>query len=115
MLPSKKRVKKEMFPFVLKNGKIFHSKHISLKTNILKNTTKETKFSFVVSKKVSNKANKRNLIKRRGFSILREILDNIETGFICVFFLKKGVTDISYSELKEEILILLNKAKIIKQ
>ena len=55
--------KKKDFELVFKKGESIKNDFLIFK--ILKNHLKENRFGFVVSKKVSNKASKRNRIKRR--------------------------------------------------
>lgn len=55
--------KKKDFEAVFKNGKSL--KKYFLLFRILKNNLKESRFGFVVSKKISNKATVRNKVKRR--------------------------------------------------
>ena len=71
MLPKKNRLtQKKDFDSVFKNGKTIKSDFLILK--LLKNHFNENRFGFIVSKKVSNKSTKRNLVKRR----LRKIVLN---------------------------------------
>lgn len=63
---------------------------------------------FSISKKVAI-ANKRNLLKRRIKSIIYEYSTQ-KIGFCVVFICKKGITDLSFSRLKEELSKSLKKA-----
>lgn len=64
MLPKKSRLaKKKDIDFVFKKGKALNSDFLIFK--FLKNQINENRFGFIVSKKISNKAAKRNLVKRR--------------------------------------------------
>ncbi len=112
MLPKNKRVSKEVFYCVLKNSKTFHSNNITLR--VLKSSHNITKFSFIVSRKVSSKAPKRNLLRRRGSSVVAKLDKKIKNGFICIFYIKKGAVIISYSKIEEEIVFLIKKANIMK-
>ncbi len=113
MLSKKIRVGKELFPQVLLKARCLYGNNMSLRV-LNTNITNKTKFSFVVSRKVSNKAVRRNLLKRRGYSIIKNISKYINNGFICVFFFKKTSTLLSYKELEKEIFFLLKKAKVLK-
>jgi len=87
----------------LKSGNRRESEHLTLRLN--KGTPK---FSFVVSKKVAAKAVERNRIKRRGYEAINELLKkgfNKKSG---VFFAKKGISKLTFKELKEEIKSLLS-------
>jgi ribonuclease P protein component len=96
---------------MLVKGVSYFGRNISLK--IAKIGDERPKFGVSVSKKEVKTAVKRNLLKRRVLSILREIEPKINSGFICLFFLKKGALDISYQQLQDEITFLLKKAKIL--
>ncbi|HED05744.1 MAG TPA: ribonuclease P protein component [Ignavibacteria bacterium] len=113
MLSKKRKDSKELFKEVLSNSKSFYGTNMSLRV-FIGDSVENTRFSFVVSKKVSTKANKRNLLKRRGFSVIKNTLKNIKKGFTCVFFFKKNAITVSYTELNKEILFLLRKSKILK-
>ena len=64
MLPKINRLTKEKdFEEVFKKGKSIKNDFLVFK--IFKNHLKESRFGFIVSKKVSNKATVRNKIKRR--------------------------------------------------
>ena len=64
MLPKLNRLtKKKDFEAVFNKGKSIKNDFLIFK--ILKNHLRENRFGFIVSKKVSNKANQRNKVKRR--------------------------------------------------
>ena len=112
MLNKKKRVNKSLFGATLKKGSGYFSSNISLKTT--KNSDSRPKFAVSVPKKELKSAVKRNLLKRRVFSILRIFEPKISIGCNNVFFLKKGALDLSYQQLQDEIVFLLKKAKLIR-
>jgi len=114
MIPKDRKVERDIFPTFPQKGKVFNSNSLNLKvySNPLSETNK-TKFSFIVSKKVSNKAVKRNLLKKRGYSILDEVLDKTKDGFVCIFFFKKESLGVDFNDLKKEILLLLKKSSVI--
>ena len=111
MLSRKRKIKRSLFS-CLKNGKSFYSKNLSLRTYSCKEKTKnETKFSFVVSKKVSNSATARNLLKRRGYNSIKDI----KNGFVCIFYFKKTATVLSSNDLNKEILGLLKEGGVLNK
>jgi len=74
MLPKDNRLtQKKDIDFVFKNGKTTKSDFLIFK--FLKNHLNKTRVGFIVSKKVSNKSTKRNLIKRR---LRKAVLDNFK-------------------------------------
>lgn len=111
MLNKKKRVNKSLFKSTLKNGTSYFSQNISLR--IVKNSVEGLKFGVSVSKKELKTAVKRNLLRRRALSVLRGVETNKNSGLICLFFLKKGALDLPYFQLKEEIVFLLKKARVV--
>jgi|SRR3989344_471980 len=113
MLPQKRRVTTALFPKAVKRGKQLSSGHFSFKYSRDSNI-KESKFSFVVSGSVLKKATDRNLIKRRGYSIIRKNNKTIKKlPLVGIFFVKKGVGDISYTQMENEIIFLLKQAGIL--
>lgn len=82
--------------------KILKTENLSLK---IKDNTTEPKVLFVVSKSVFKKAVERNLLKRRA----RAITQSFKPKKTLTFFFKKGVKDLSYKALKEEMINLLSK------
>lgn len=111
MLPRKRKVGIELFPFVLKKGKTVSSEHFSFKFAPILGI-QESKFSFVVSGKVSKKATERNLLKRRGYVMVKKIPTLKKIPIAGVFFAKQGATKLPYGVFKKEVDELLTKAHI---
>ena len=62
------------------------------------------RFCIVVSKKVSNRANKRNLVRRRLREIIRLHLLSLDSAYAysaIIFILKQPVLDMTYTQLEE--------------
>lgn len=114
MLPSKRRVQKELFEKTLKNSRFFNLPYFSIRC--AKSLEKEelSRFSFVVSHKVASKAVLRNLLKRRGYSVIKDILPDIKKSFVVMFFFKKEAKNIPFLTLKEEIRTSLKKIGILE-
>lgn len=113
MFKKNKRVNKQLFPHILKKGKVYYSKHFTLR--VVKTQTKEGgKISFVVSKKIERHAVKRNQLRRRCYHALKENLVKLPS-FTGVFFVKKGVRLLLFSEMKEELKSLLLSAQLLKR
>lgn len=113
MLPQKKRVERTIFPETLQRGKSGYSPFLNLKC-IKRDDAEESKFSFVVSKAVAKKAVQRNLLRRRGYSIIKDNQAKIRDSFTCIFFFKKESNALSFKELEKDILFLLKKADVLK-
>ncbi len=111
MLAKKNRINKKLFKEVFEKGKNYHSDLLGIK--ILKKDEEENQFAFAVSKKIAPKASQRNLLKRRGYEIIRELFPNIKQPIICIFVLKKGAEKLSFDKYKKEIEKILRKTKII--
>lgn len=111
MLSKQNRVNKHLFSDVIKKGVSYYTQNISLK--ITNTTNTKPKFAVSVPKKEVKTAVKRNLLKRRIFSILEKTAMKTKLGFASVFFLKKGAVGLPYSKLYDEVVYLLKKAKII--
>lgn len=116
MLAKKNRLSRALFDTLLKSGVSFHSPNLSFRT--LVSQKEPSKFSFVVSKKVSKSAVKRNQLRRRGYAILQNTLKQEDKGkmnktVLGAFFFKKGVEKLSFIEIQGEIEFLLKKARVI--
>ncbi len=121
MLPKKNRANKKEFDLIFKNGKFVSSPNLTLKyiKNIENVGFLSYKFAFVVPKTVSKKAVERNSLKRKGFSLLNDILKEkpLKIGAIFIFGKKsfeffggnKTKDKNPRENLKKEILFLLNK------
>ena len=90
MLSKQNRVNKHLFSDVIKKGVSYYTQNISLK--ITNTTNTKPKFAVSVPKKEVKTAVKRNLLKRRIFSILEKTAMKTKLGFASVFFLKKELS-----------------------
>ncbi|MDD4531726.1 MAG: ribonuclease P protein component [Candidatus Pacebacteria bacterium] len=113
MLPKENRLKKEKeFEAVFKGGRTIRGNNIFLR--YLANGTDKTKVGFVVSKKVSKLAVKRNRIKRRMREIVRLKKKDIKEGLSVIFVALPSSGDAGYEEIKRDIESLFNKGELIK-
>jgi ribonuclease P protein component len=101
MLPHEQRIQREEMDKVLARGVLKHSPLFSAR--ILKTADPHIKFSFVVSKKVANTAVLRNKLRRRGYSAVKTLSPGIDSGYSVAFFFKKGVAEVAYTVLAEEV------------
>ena len=111
MLSQKRRLKKDQIKKILKRGKIFNGRAISLKTIFV--PKESSSFAVIVSSKIAKKAVKRNQLKRRGKNIIFKKLPFLKEGFLTIVFLKKESAEMKFSKLEEEIKILFLKAGIL--
>ncbi|MBI2049010.1 MAG: ribonuclease P protein component [Parcubacteria group bacterium] len=109
MLPKKQKLTKKDFSFLGRSGKSTHSPHLTLRVHKTPNAS-QSKFSFVVSKKVNKKSTARNALKRIGYHTIGSVRPQIKPGFSCIFFLKSGSEDLPDGQLAKEILHLLKTA-----
>lgn len=110
MLPSNHRLNQEKdVGRVLRRGSRTSSSNFIFL--YLLNGQKSSRFTFLVSKKVSNKANKRNLVKRRLRHIIGKNLKTMAGGRDCVLIAKKSILLENYHDLEAEIRkVLLEKS-----
>jgi len=111
MLNKNRRITKELFGILVKEGKNIHSDNVYLR---FCKTEEVSKFSFVVSSKVFKNATDRNLFKRRGRHIVKKQDSNLKEGYLCAFFAKNSNTNRSFVDLEKEFVFLLTKSDILK-
>ncbi len=107
MLPVKKRVTKKLFDEILKKGVVFYGSFFTFRYI---NNTEIRRYAFVVPKKIAKKAVDRNKLKRRAYNIIRSLPTKNSSG---IFFYKKNGIDASYLDIKNDIIFILKKTKII--
>ncbi len=90
MLPFENRIKKRKdFEKILKEGKSLHSEIFTVK--FLENNLNQSRFGFIVSKKISKKAVTRNTVKRRLREQIRLRLLKFEKGLDVIIIAKKDI------------------------
>ncbi len=107
MFPIKKRVTKNLFDKILKEGVVFYGSFFTFRYI---NNTEFRSYAFVVPKKIAPKAVNRNKLKRRAYDIIRSLPTKNSSG---VFFYKKKGISASYLDIKNDIIFILKKTKII--
>lgn len=106
MLPKKKRVTKDIFQIIMKKGNMLSNSLFSFRYLNQENP----QYAFVVPKSVAKRAVVRNKLRRQGYNAIRT-MDTLSG--LGVFMYKKQNKEVPFSEIKESIKSLLNKAKII--
>ena len=97
------------FARIMRRGRAVASGDFLLK--YAKTDSSQSRFGFVISVKVSKKATERNLLKRQIREIIRNNIKIIAGGYNFVFVARKSALNLTFSELKEEIMRLLSKIK----
>lgn len=112
MLPKNRRIQKKLFSNTVLLGKRYNSPHfLAYVTEI--DRSKQSLFSFSVSKKVCKGAVDRNRLRRQGYSIVSKHLKEVLPGFTCFFSFKKGSGTIKFEEMEKEMGSILNNAGVI--
>lgn len=113
MLPKKYRLSKtaEVSKTTAK-GRAFFSQSFLIKYLVDKDLT-EPHITVVVSTKISKSAVVRNKLKRAIRSSVQEVLEKIRPANYAIL-VKKSALNQSMLELKQEVLMALQKSKIIK-
>jgi len=106
MLPKKKRVTKDLFSSIMKTGKIISGSFFVFR--YINQTNPQ--YAIVAPKSVSKGAVGRNSLRRKGYTAIRSFPVDSGSG---IFFYKKNANTASYQEIKEDIGLLLKKARII--
>jgi|SRR3989344_6203080 len=87
-------------------GKSVFGAHISLRYVF----TSTKKFSVSVSKKVAKRAVDRNRIRRRVYSVLRDVKGDVKKSVFVMIMPKKECQTIKLEEIKSELMTLFKKA-----
>ena len=93
MLPKKNRLDKKIVENIFKNGSFVNSSNLTLKFISNKNTT-PPRFSFITPKTASKKAVVRNLLRRRGYTVLKKYFKNFHNGFVGAFVFGKESVEV---------------------
>jgi ribonuclease P protein component len=120
MLSKKNRLNKATVDQIFKTGRFFNSPNLTFKYISIKDQKNST-FSFITPKTSSKSAVKRNLLRRRGYAVLKNKISSLPAGITGVFLFDKkslalfgGLKKKNYNpnlNLETEIDIILNKLK----
>jgi len=114
VLAKENRLKKKTdFDFVFNKGKGLKKDFLFLK--LVKNNLSITRFGFIVSKKVSNRAVVRNKARRRMSKVAQENLPKIKKGMDIVIVAGPQIKDKEFKEIKEKQEDLFLKSGLIKE
>ncbi len=108
MLPKKQRVSTRLFSEINKGSKKIDTPLFLLKARFVPQG-QISKFSCVVSKKVSKSAVSRNRIRRVFYSAIKNSLPKQAKGVVFVFYLKSEALQAKQKDFEKEIRNVFNK------
>lgn len=73
-----------------------------------------SRFGFIVSKRISKLATRRNYIKRTMREVVRGLASDIPGGYDFVFIARSPIKFINFSELKNSIYTAFKKMNLLK-
>ena len=103
---------KRCFDDVFQHGQKSFNKFLGIYWK--KNNLDFCRFGIIASVKLEKKSTKRNLLRRRIYSIFREFLDKIEPGVDIIVVPKKEIMNLPFVELKHNLLGLLRENFLLK-
>lgn len=106
MLPKGNRADTKTVEKIFKGGRFLSSPNLTFKF-ILTNNYTVPRISFIVPKSVTKLAVKRNLLRRRGYSVLKKYINQFPVSLTGVFIFKKYQNDVLV--LEDEIKDILSK------
>ena len=112
VISSKNKVSKELFKALMAKGRSFVCHSFTARV-FSDGTDLPPKFSVVVAKKLEKSAVKRNVIKRRFYSLIQPYIKIIKRGTVCALFVKKKLSMKDMKNTDLEIQIFLKKIKLI--
>ena len=80
---------------------------------VQKQSEGKTKLGVISSKKMHNKANKRNFAKRRIREIFRRLSPYLKDNYNVIIVIRKSLLTSSWRDVKKELIDLLCKANVI--
>ncbi|MCM2338945.1 MAG: ribonuclease P protein component [Burkholderiales bacterium] len=118
MLPKENINNTKQIEQIFKSGHFVNSTNLTFKFFIL-SKNKNKRISFITPKTVSKKAVERNLLRRRGYYVLKNYFNLLPAGIMGVFIFGKKSVDIfgglknkknnPISNLDKEIKVILEK------
>ena len=109
---NKEHILKKNYDFnrIINSQKPFKSKNLIL--YIEKNNNDNYQFGISIGKKIGN-AVTRNKLKRQIKSIITK--NNYKNGFNCIIIVKKGILNLSFLQIEEELYNQFDKIDILKE
>lgn len=112
MVPKKHRLRGQTaFRTLARQGRHVHEPALAIR--VRPNQMPESRFGFVVSLRISKKATRRNRLKRQLREIVRLELPRIRPGYDVMVMVKPNALSLGYWQLKEQLITLLTKARLL--
>lgn len=104
--------KKQDIERIFKRGRSIYAGSLGLR--VAPNNLAASRFTVVVSLKVSKKAVERNRLKRRLREIMRqEIMPRAKSGIDGIVLTQKPLLNLTFDELKQQTITLFKKAHLV--
>lgn len=100
-------------PATTKLSQARYTKTSLFSVKFAKNELSVSRFAFIVKKTVDKRAVARNRIRRVFRSCIEELHEQIVPGYDMLFFLEKGIMDVTRAELLKEVTIFLEKTRLL--
>ena len=114
MISKKNKIPYPLFTELLSaKSKKGGGQYVNIRVVRMEDTTLDSRFSFVVSTKVSKLAVARNKIKRCGYGTISKYLNNINSGYCVFFYFKKGSSGVSCGDIEKDIILLLKEYGVL--
>lgn len=115
MLPEENRLQKQTdHDKVFRKGLKYKSPFFLLLAGKRDNEQLPTRFSFIISKKISKKAPERNRARRLLRETIRMRLKRLSSGYDCIFILNKNILNKGVGDIDESVEKVLIEAGILK-
>ncbi len=111
MLNKSKRLNTASFINIIEKGQSFHGPFLIIRA---KKSDTKSRFAVSIPKKVAKTAVLRNKLKRRVFSIIKELELSLLPNFEVILIAKNGIDKLDFVELKSEITKIFVKIGILK-
>lgn len=105
MLAKRLRLTSGLFTEVFTKGRISYSEHFLIR--VLVTNLSYSRFSVVVSKKISGSAVGRNKIRRLVYTALQDIVSEVKPNRAIILFCKKGIEYATANQIQQELRRLL--------
>lgn len=113
MLKAERRLTRDKdFKLVFKKGRTFENEFLRIKFS--ETGPESSRFGFVVSKKISNKASQRNLLKRRLRAAVKFLLPKVKPGFDVIVWPKASLKGKKIITLESSLESILSRSKLLK-